>query len=189
MWFSPRVQSAFGPLFSREMGERVANEHAEKEQVAFLRDRNQALAKDWVIRQYSTAASGNDAPDSASRNDPHRLLAAIANPLLEGGENDFLAHESLVNDVTNQLYLAAGSDVLTAKEGIASVFNSPITDPRTLIENQAYLTDQGYLKQIARGIVDGMIEGLHHVTQNDQSGQQPSTVLESITPETEMGTA
>ncbi len=189
MWISPRVQNAFGPLFSREMREQIANEHAEKEQIAFLRDRNHALAKDWVIRQYSTPTSGNDAPDSASRNDPHRLLAAIANPLLEGGENDFLAHESLVNDVTNQLYLAAGSDVLTAKEGIASVFNVSTTDPRAQLENQAYLTDQGYLKQIARGIVDGMVEGLHQVTQNDQTRHQPSTVLESITPETEMGTA
>lgn len=176
VWSSAGFREVVLPIFSREKRERMAQEHADERQLSVLRNQNRKLAKDWVVSQHDISSGGNNLPSLDVINDPHGLFAAIANPLLQNTENDFLAHERLVEDVSGQLYLAAKRDILVAKEHLADLLQVPLSDPRVFIENEDYLTDAAYLNDMARSIVNGIAEGLHWSMQQQQDRRNAQEV-------------
>ena len=163
-WLFPSVHDALMPTLSQQERLRLANEHADKAVLTFLQNHNRRLAEEWVKDQYSKSAPSGPDGLHYDANDPHGLFAAILNPRIEEPFNDFFTREKLIEDVNEQLYLAAKSDVLTAKEKLAATLNVPVTDNSIIIDDEDY----SYLPTIAGSIVDGIAAGLHWSTQQRQ---------------------
>ena len=163
-WLLSSVHDALLPTLSQQERLRLANEHADKAVLTFLQNHNRRLAEEWVKDQYSKSAPSGPDGLHYDANDPHGLFAAILNPRIEEPFNDFFTREKLIEDVNEQLYLAAKSDVLTAKEKLAATLNVPVTDNSIIIDDEDY----SYLPTIAGSIVDGIAAGLHWSTQQRQ---------------------
>ena len=167
-WFFSSVHDALLPIFSQQERLRLASEHADKTLITFLQNHNRRLAEEWVKDQYSKPAPSWPHDLHIDANDPHGLFAAVLNPGNQELSNNFMAREKLIEDVRGQLYLAARSDVLTAREKHAATMGVPLTDKNITVADEGYLTDAPYLHKMAESIVDGIAAGLQWSAQQRQ---------------------
>ncbi|MEM9617998.1 MAG: hypothetical protein AAF936_08570 [Pseudomonadota bacterium] len=167
-WFFSSYRAFAWPILSSDERDRLANEYATQKQLPVLTRENRRLAEEWVKNMYSNAVSNRAGGLQNEPHDPHGLFAAILNPDETSLTSDFLARNKLVEDVKEQLYLAAQCDILAAQT------NAPPTDLRTTIDGDAYLKDPSYLQAIAESIVDGMVAGLQWSAQQHRNALNSS---------------
>ena len=125
-------------------------EHADARQISELREKNRQLAKQWVTETFA----GYD--KSGRLKSEVNNLDALIRPYWPWDVDN----ENLVEEVMQQLELATKADILFEKEKQAERLGLPVNHPDIHVPNEDYLLDPEFLREMARGVVEGVNEAL-----------------------------
>ncbi|MEM8985347.1 MAG: hypothetical protein AAGC95_01365 [Pseudomonadota bacterium] len=150
-YLSPRIKDFINSRYSTDYRIEQIEGHANLRQTNELKEKNRALAKKWVTDTFK----GDDEYGRP------KSLVNNANELTKHYGGWDVKDEDLVAEITKQLELATKADILITKEREAMRLGLPVNHPAVQVPDEDYLLDESFLNEMARGIIEGVSEGLH----------------------------